>query len=64
LTLTLLAGIGKGFEVHQVDLEVYRRAIDYLRATSANSTAARRRSLRAALNSVAGEARARTSWDC
>jgi len=64
LTLTLLAGIGQGFEVHQVDLEVYRQALAYLRATSANSTAARRRSLRAALNSVAGEARARTSWDC
>lgn len=40
LTLTLLAGIGQGFEVHQVDLEVYRQAVAYLRATSANSTAA------------------------
>lgn len=34
LTLTLLAGIGKGFEVHQVDLEVYRQAVACLRATS------------------------------
>jgi len=64
LTLTLLAGIGQGFEVHQVDLEIYRQAVGYLRAASANPTAARRRSLRAALDPVASEVRARTSWDC
>jgi 3-dehydroquinate synthase len=30
LTLMLLAGIGRGIEVHEVDLELYRRAIEFL----------------------------------